>query len=158
MMMTDWNHFQNIHNPECQVCWYDFETANKLIYGGLYNFAAIESNKLCPTGWHVPSFGEWNELIHYLGGPEAGYKMKETGTIHWFRTDPRVTNESGFTALPGGFFRPPFEGLGRVGYWWGVNGNQMGLVSITLTDSGHDAQIDTSPDTHAGYSVRCIKD
>ena len=154
----DWNHFQDLRNPDCQVVWYDFETANKLIYGGLYNFAAIESNKLCPTGWHVPSFNEWDALIDYLGGPEAGDKMKETGNSHWLRHNERSTNESGFTALPGGFFRPPSEGLGRVGYWWGRNGYKMDLVSITLTDGGHDAQIDTSPDTHAGYSVRCIKD
>jgi uncharacterized protein (TIGR02145 family) len=52
-------------------------------YGYLYNwYAASDSRKLCPTGWHVPSDVEWTELETLLGGSSvAGGKLKSTSTL-----------------------------------------------------------------------------
>ncbi len=63
-------------------CWYNNDGGNyKDIYGGLYNWWAVNTGKLCPTGWHVPSDGEWTTLTSTLGGENvAGAKLKETGT------------------------------------------------------------------------------
>jgi uncharacterized protein (TIGR02145 family) len=58
---------------------------------------------LAPEGWHVPSDEEWIELVDNLGGEKiAGGKMKETGDIYWEEPNTGATNETGFTALPGG--------------------------------------------------------
>jgi uncharacterized protein (TIGR02145 family) len=92
------------------------------IYGGLYTWREMmqlpdncqtascvdqikkQHQGICPTGWHVPSQNEWNELIDYLGGNPAGAggKLKETGTAHWTSPNTGATNSSGFTGLGGG--------------------------------------------------------
>lgn len=85
-------------------CWYDNNEATyKGDYGALYNWYAAKNDKLCPKGWHVPSDLEWTTLTTFLGGEDlAGGKLKETGTTHWRAVNEGATNESGFTALPGG--------------------------------------------------------
>src|SRR5574344_648159 len=101
-------------------------TANYNTYGVLYNWPAVNTGKLCPTGWHLPSDAEWTELTDYLGGTiDAGGKLKETGTIEagtglWYDPNTGATNETGFTALPGGDRRGSgtFLYIGDNGYWW----------------------------------------
>ena len=85
-------------------CWYLNDAYKyKNIYGALYNWYVLNTGKICPAGWHVPSNLEWTTLTTYLGGDSvADRKLKETGTTHWINTYTGVTNSSGFTALPGG--------------------------------------------------------
>jgi uncharacterized protein (TIGR02145 family) len=82
-----------------------------LPYGNLYNlYAVIDDKKLCPNGWHVPTDTEWTTLTEYLGGEIiAGGKMKTVGTAYWNDPNTGATNESGFSAVPGGF-RSRFDG------------------------------------------------
>lgn len=82
------------------------DSANYKTYGVLYNWPAAMVS--CPEGWHLPSETEWNVLIESIGSP-AGGKLKEIGTIrkdigktHWEFPNTGATNESGFTAIPGG--------------------------------------------------------
>lgn len=75
-------------------------------YGRLYTYDAAQD--ACPTGWHLPNEGDWNELITYLGGTSvAGGKLKATGTFYWNSPNTCATNETGFTALPGGGLQVP---------------------------------------------------
>ena len=90
-------------------CWYNNDSITYAdIYGPLYNWFTIDkfsngNKNVCPVGWHVPNNDEWNELFNYLGGDAvAGGKMKQTGTSLWNPPNSGATNESGFTALPGG--------------------------------------------------------
>src|SRR5690554_3367234 len=76
-------------------------TDNYATYGVLYNYTAACNS--CPAGWHLPSDAEWTELTNYLGETVAGGKLKETGTTHWASPNTGATNETGFTALPGGY-------------------------------------------------------
>jgi len=73
-----------------------------------------------PTGWHVPISEEWITLRDYLGGlVVAGEKIKETGGSHWTPINHHNTNESGFTALPGGISTAQnFIELRHTGYFW----------------------------------------
>jgi uncharacterized protein (TIGR02145 family) len=141
-------------------CWYNNTESNKATYGALYNWHAVNSGKLCPTGWHVPSDDEWLTLVNFLGGESpAGGKLKETGTTHWQSPNSGATNESGFTALPGGWRRGDtgsYESLNVYGYWW---------TSTLLTPSSwfrriwynDDKTYRNLTDPKYGMSVRCIK-
>jgi uncharacterized protein (TIGR02145 family) len=103
------------------------DPANCEIYGGLYQWNEMMEytttpgvQGICPSGWHLPTDEEWTILTDFLGGESvAGGKMKETGTYHWWSPNTGATNESGFTALPGGIRLEPFlSDLGRYGYFW----------------------------------------
>jgi len=83
-MVTDSAAWINLTTPG--YCWHKNTSASyKNTYGALYNWYAVNTGKLAPKGWHVPSDAEWTTLITYLGGDSiAGGKMKETGMSHWF--------------------------------------------------------------------------
>ncbi|MBN1185318.1 MAG: PKD domain-containing protein, partial [Bacteroidales bacterium] len=137
-------------------CWYNndkFTYGNT--YGALYNFFTIDTNILCPTGWHVPANIEWDTLIGYLGGRSiAGSKLKETGIIHWVPPiNEGVTNESGFTALPGGYRddNGPFLNMGGSGYWWSLSWYHYMYNNNSYVDRWF-------ADNRYGFSVRCVKD
>lgn len=103
-------------------CWYNNDIAYKQNFGALYNWYVIETGKLCPSGWHVPSDIEWTILTDYLGGTNiAGGKLKEAGLFHWNSPNTGATNSSGFTSLPTGGRRYPegiFYGVGVFDAWW----------------------------------------
>ena len=82
---------------------YDNDSTNSAIYGRLYSWPiACEA---CPPGWSLPSDMDWYNLTKFLGDlMVAGGKMKETGAAHWNKPNTGATNESGFSALPGGYY------------------------------------------------------
>ena len=85
-------------------CWYNDSAIYGNTYGALYNWYAVNTGKLAPAGWHVPTDSEWTVLTTYLGGETvAGGKLKDTGTTYWQSPNTGATNASGFLALPGGF-------------------------------------------------------
>jgi uncharacterized protein (TIGR02145 family) len=87
-----------IKNKQPAWCYCANDPANGKLYGKLYNFySVIDSRGLAPAGWHIPSDNEWTTLIDFLG-TVPGKKMKSTSG--W--TKGSGTNESGFSALPGG--------------------------------------------------------
>ena len=91
------------------LCWYNNDAAKyKESYGALYNWYTVGTGKLCPAGWHVPTKDDWTNLIFYEAGYlVAGGRLKEADTTHWASPDGirnfPDNNESGFTALPGGY-------------------------------------------------------
>ena len=149
-------------------CWYNNDTANKNAFGALYNWYTINTGKLAPTGWHVPTVTEWWTLINYLGGWEvAGGKMKSVGTIEngtglWYAPNTGANNESGFSAVPtgereeGGNF---MDNLGKGADWWTATGpSTTGALDCTI--SYWNAAIGCGVDEmvkSCGNSVRCIK-
>jgi uncharacterized protein (TIGR02145 family)/uncharacterized repeat protein (TIGR02543 family) len=133
--------------------------ANKDTYGALYNWYAVNTGKLAPAGWHIPDITEWNTLKTFLGGTDdvAGKKMKESGTAHWL--DPNTgTNESGFTAVPGGSRGNQFNNIGTISYWWNTElyGPSGHCVYVQqYSDSFHGVG---SVNLFYGMPVRLIKD
>ena len=85
-------------------CFYDNSSDKGAVYGKLYNWYAVnDSRNICPTGWHVATYGDWLDTGDHLGGEAvAGCKLKETGIGHWNAPNAGATNQTGFTALPGG--------------------------------------------------------
>lgn len=144
-------------------CWYDNDASTfKAIYGALYNWYAVNTGKLCPDGWHVPSDAEWTSLTTILGGDfVTGGKLKETGTSHWDSPNTGATNETGFTALPGGQRGwGQFYNIGHNGAWWSatVSDESESLAWRWLMDFGTSAIIREDYSKGYGYSVRCLKD
>lgn len=134
-------------------------------YGKLYNWLAVEDTRnICPSGWHIPNDPEWEDLLIYLGGYEiAGAKMKETGLNHFSYSNEGSTNESGFTALPGGmkdYGSWSFD-LGLSGFWWSsTNANDYYDLEAYYyyISRDVDAVMDGIGDKNNGASCRCIKD
>jgi uncharacterized protein (TIGR02145 family) len=130
-------------------------------YGLLYNgFTVIDSRKICPAGWHIPSNQEWETLIEFLGGDSiAGGKLKEIGNTHWEEPNIKADNSSEFTALPGGFIndKGDFYYYGQLGYLWSSTKEKKGYWYYLVNyNSEHIIKIAGS--NQIGLSVRCIRD
>ena len=149
-------------------CWYGNNANNMAIYGALYNWYSIdaETNRhknICPAGWHVPTDTEWTTLTDHLGGYSiAGGALKETGKLHWITPNFGATNESGFTALPGGYrdYNGKFNsyGIGFSGYWWSSpDSNNSGVLFRQLFYYYSSVHI-VEGAKNDGFSVRCIMD
>jgi uncharacterized protein (TIGR02145 family) len=148
-------------------CWYNNnETDFKATYGGLYNWHAVNTGKLCPAGWHVPTNDEFTTLIAFLGGDNvAGNMLKEAGTAHWAAPNLNASNGSGFTALPaGGRYNiyssgGAFADLGYYGYWWTSSASTSASNAFSYA-LGFNVPIVGKFEypKSDGYSVRCIRD
>lgn len=131
---------------------------NYITYGVLYNWEAART--ACPAGWHIPSEAEWLQLIRSLGKQDiAGNKLKEAGTKHWKSPNPGATNETGFTALPGGCrdVNDGFQRIERWGYWWSREYSENTAWQANMNFDSGWVQVSGSG-KKAGFSVRCIKD
>jgi len=135
-------------------CWYNNdEVTYGSVYGAMYNWFAVNTGNLCPAG------------STFLGGESlAGGKLKEVGTTHWLTPNTEATNESGFTALPGGFryrVNGNFNNLGELSYWWTSTedqydpGNKAYYREMFYNQANvyREAAYKT-----AGKYIRCIKD
>jgi uncharacterized protein (TIGR02145 family) len=143
-------------------CWYNNDTTLKIPYGALYNWHAVNSGKLCPTGWHIPTEAEWRVLIDRLGGKQvAGGKLKVIGTDYWNSPNRGATNSSKFNAVPSGCnFYSHFWNLGKWCHWWSIT--QKDTVWVTTVDLLYKSPgVLIGPGGRTffcGMSVRCIKD
>jgi uncharacterized protein (TIGR02145 family) len=161
LLETDNATWISLTNPA--YCWYNNdESSNKNIYGALYNWFTVETGKLCPAGWRVPSYDDWFTLIYLLGGESiAGGKLKETGTTHWTSPNAGATDEYGFTALPsgdrigadGGFFNLG----GYAVYWSSDQSSTTQSIDQVLVFDDSNFRIGYDNKT-AGFSVRCVRD
>ena len=143
-------------------CWYNNDSVSyKNTYGALYNGYAVMTGKLCPTDWHVPTDEEWTKLIKYLGGESyAGDRLKETGTDYWVSPNTGATNESGYTALPGGlrYHDGIFHDFGFSGYWWTSTEYSDTRAFFRYMDYEYSNVFGFNNSKNIGFSVRCIRD
>lgn len=143
-------------------CWYgNDKVTNGKTYGALYNWYAVNTDKLCPSGWHVPSDAEWTKLTTYLKGDSiAAGKLKESGTSHWQIPNTGATNVTNFTALPNGYRDTVgvYFGIENFGFWWTSTG--ISGVSAYNRSMSYASEAVISPDAFMqdGFAIRCIKD
>ena len=154
-------------------CWYNNDAATyKATYGALYNWYTVNTGILCPMGWHVPSDNEWKELEMHLGmsrneadlidwrGGDEGGKLKETSTSHWFNPNTGATNESGFTALPGGDrygIDGTFHDIGNYAGFWSITQYSTGDAWNRNLYYGNSMVYRGIYWKTVGFSVRCLK-
>ncbi|HOW40467.1 MAG TPA: fibrobacter succinogenes major paralogous domain-containing protein [Bacteroidales bacterium] len=143
-------------------------------YGRLYNWHAVNTNLLCPTGWHVPTDTEWANLSMYLtnnnygyfaGSPEIAKSM--ASTTLWAATPvlpgpgnaPETNNTTGFNGLPAGQrnFDGTFTGLTQLTMWWSISsgGSFDAFSSGLVFDQG--MLMTVTNQQVSGFSIRCMK-
>jgi uncharacterized protein (TIGR02145 family) len=139
---------------------YEGVESNVNTYGRLYTWYAVtDVRNVCPSGWHVPSDDEWMTLMDNIGGASInGGKLKETGMVHWASPNTGATNETGFTALPGGGRNEDsFLNIGNSGFWWSAteSGSDVAWSWSLSNNISEISRLDLLK--LAGFSVRCIK-
>jgi uncharacterized protein (TIGR02145 family) len=150
--------------------WYNNDSANREVYGALYNWYTVQSNALCPEGWHLPGDEEWKALRAYLGEDGfAGDALKEEGTRLWKSPNEGADNATGFSALPGGYrsYDGTFNLLHSDGYWWTATESVWYRESLdapltkafyrNLRYDGRDLYRYATEKSN-GFSVRCVRD
>lgn len=153
-----------VTTTEPAYCYYENDPYKYEMYGKLYNYHAINSGKLCPEGYRVPTKEDWQALVEHID-PSADFVKHEASTIaggklkdtlFWVGANVGATNETGFGALPGGCraYAGQYSMLGAFGYYAGVPNNysvalRYATASIFMRDQISD---------YVGVSVRCVKD
>ncbi len=150
-------------------CWYGNLSSNKDQFGALYNWFAVNTGNLCPTGWRVASDSDYKTLEMYLGmsqsqadsaywrGTNQGTALKST--TGW-QPGGDGTNTSGFTALPGGYryyLDGTFMENSTSGFWWTSSENDALSAIFRELTSANTTVYRKDSDDRAGKSVRCIK-
>ncbi len=163
---------------ECKPAWCYYQNDKKYgdKLGKLYNWYAVNDPRgLAPEGWHIPSEDEWKTLKNYLGGsfkaakkmmtkegwePQYGRVWVMKGMRHGYQEKRRIgigTNESGFSALPGGF-RARSGAFAKMGaYWWSSTkgyGRYEAFAHELKDYTGIKRIIENKS---RGLSVRCVK-
>ena len=158
-LVTDNTAWSGLSTPG--YCWYNNDIGNKDVYGALYNWQAVNTGKLCPDGWHVPTDEEWDVLVEYAGGNSiSGGKLKETGLAHWNDPNLDATDEYGFTAVGAGYrdITGPFQKLKIDTYWWSSTSHSEEDAWARYIFYYNAIVFRVTDDNNYGQSVRCLKD
>ena len=148
-------------------CWYNNDSVTyKNLYGALYNYQTVNpatngGKNVCPSGWHVPKDADWAILTTFLGGDSvAGGKLKEVGLMQWAGPNTGATNESKFTALPGGhrYIDGRFLNRRYVAYWWSITDDSATNAWGIYIGHSYKYSVLTKFGKQNGCSVRCLKD
>lgn len=154
---------------------YDNDPEKGKVYGKLYNWYAVNDPRgLAPEGWRVPTEEDWRKLEQHLGmkqeeigevefrGNEqnVGGKLKKTGTENWKEPNTGATNETGFSAVAGGYRDNdgPFNFFGRYASFWTDTEAENGRVWFRGLTTSETGVYRFSFNRKCGFSVRCIKE
>jgi uncharacterized protein (TIGR02145 family) len=135
-------------------CYYNNSSSYSATYGCLYNWYAVNTGNLAPTGWHVPTYAEWSALSNYLGD-EGGYLKSTTG---WSSPNTGATNLTGFKAMPGGYRLISFYNISNYGRWWSSTVYETDYAwfrQLIYSSSGLGLGYGSKS---CGFSVRCVRD
>ncbi len=157
-------------------CKYDNDSENSKTYGHLYNWYTVNTNQLCPDGWHVPSRSDWEELIDFIKS-DSIYMTDSVGLVlkapYLWNNNGGGTDDYQFRALPAGSrsgFDGEFNDQGDYGFWWSTDGGTETIITLedtTKFDVGSYVLLNYFSEnikstimykTTYGHSVRCIKE
>jgi len=189
LKVSKYNDGTPIPNVTDSLQWFDVKSgawcnyknldSNGVNYGKLYNWYVISTQKICPTGWHVPTQKDWQKLTQTLGSDSllalgelqdgdsiVSSKLREINSRHWFSKynsylNNDANNTSLFTALPAGARVKKFEGINHVTVWWTSTIDNGYIAPPIINIEGQGLFFDPEPLNsykNAGFSLRCIKD
>jgi uncharacterized protein (TIGR02145 family) len=146
-------------------------------WGLMYNwYAATDSRNIAPTGWHLPTDADWQQLSDYLGGDAvSGGKCMEQGLRNWSETISGIVNETGFTAIGGGMiwndvsYAAPSYSFNRpreIGVYWSATSasdaentaNGGPSAHFTMLKYGYLPMYHTNDLANDGIYIRLVKD
>ena len=147
------------YSPDIDACDVSQSLAE---YGRLYNgYAGMDSRGLCPSGWHVPTDGEWTVLEDYITSQGfSGTENTALKSAYGWANSGNGTDDFEFSALPGGL-RDQVDGYDHSAgfrcYWWSStnNGDNIWLRDLRYNNS-EILRYDSNP--RSGLSVRCLRD
>jgi uncharacterized protein (TIGR02145 family) len=142
-----------LNNVTPGYCWYNNDaTTYKSTYGALYNWYTVNTGKLCPTGWHVPTNTEWSKLTNYLGGYSSSIG-------YW-------TDLTDFIPVPGGMrsYKGAFFYIGIEVIWWSstedrdIPGGYAWSRTMFYDKYSIGKTLLSASPMLSGLSVRCLQD
>jgi uncharacterized protein (TIGR02145 family) len=153
-------------------CYYNNDSVGNRIYGKLYNFYTVNTGKVCPTGWKVPSDSDWFKLLSFVGGENiAAGKLKVKTYKYWGAPNVGAVDSFGFSALPGGYRSynsTHFYGRNIFGNWWSSKIIKQYYGGAPSTDDSLARSFTMYYDKanvinitnwfNNGLSIRCIKE
>lgn len=136
-------------------CWYDNDAKYKDSMGAIYNWHAVSTGKLCPTGWHVPTYSEWTALITSLGGIVDSFNEEtDNAYIHWINSENYI--KGGFTIGSGACIDGwGFGSFDEGSFWWTATPYIKYNFPYAYILSVHI--VSDEPQSY-GFNVRCFKD
>lgn len=173
LRVTKYNDGTPILRVDNAMQWYQLDTAayswyngdsvsNYIPYGALYN-GFVETDRICPTNWHVPNNSDWDTLIEYVKpSPEWGSAaMMKPG---YWPSVPTASNSSGFSALAEGGRGSSGGYYGRETYslfWSADEYVRPGIIAskyyLHLTGGWYDGRLSNTP-YNSGLAIRCVQD
>jgi len=175
-LVSDESAWSHLSTPG--YCFYNNNAANKSTYGAIYNWYTVNTGKLAPIGWHVPTNAECTTLENYLitngynyDGTSIGNKIAKSlaSTSDWSSStdigaignDLTKNNTSGFTGFPGGYrnIYGSYYGFGTSGNWWCSKETDTFLAwNFHLNNYHSYVYISANNNKKEGLSVRCVQD
>ncbi len=158
-------------------CWYNNDVNTyKATYGALYNWYAVNTAKLAPIGWHIPTYDEWTTLKNYVAanlGTSLNADKALAATTNWTASTTTgnigcnliLNNSTGFSALPSGkrhYDNGTFVDIGNNLHWWCAT--EINTSSAKFWYMSYDSSMQIYPQPYndhsksLGFSVRCVKD
>jgi uncharacterized protein (TIGR02145 family) len=168
----------NMRTTPAYCCYNNMTNADSIRkYGAFYNWYTVDTKKLAPAGWHVPTESEWATLETFLIANGYNYDGTTTdnkiGQAMAARTnweyyesegttgnDLRKNNSSGFSGLPTGYRDNVgrFLYFGFYGPWWSATEHSEAVAlhrHLGYVDdhfSGYDEA------ESSGFCVRLLRD
>lgn len=155
-------------------CWYGHDKATADRYGAFYNWYAVNSGKLAPTGWRVPTDADWSTLENYLishgynwDGSTTGDKTaKAIATGGWLSSitaghvgnDQASNNRSGFSAIPIGSRYAGFDTYGELCSMWSSTSQDATWALSRIVDPNLPDIMRAAQSKETGLSVRLVRD
>lgn len=149
-------------------CYPNNDAEKNIPNGKFYNGYTVTDNRnVCPNGWHVPTYGEWVDLLisidpNVINNPMenmAGAELKSAGTRFWIPPNNGAGNQTGFSAT-GADYRQDSSAFNQYGfgaYWWTADlSGLVGQWHVELSTYNSKANLEVFGPS-MGLSVRCIQ-
>lgn len=139
-------------------------------YGTLYNWYAVDTRRICPAGWHVPTDAEWQVMERFLGmsfteseetivrTTNVGFQLKDT--VGWIKNG-NGSNSSDFSALPAGLrdaSSGEFFNAGIDAIWWTATEEDLYNAWLRNLYYYYNSIYRVPELKNNGFSVRCARD